>query len=71
MAILSRELRRKDEELKGRTTNRIIYLLIWSGGFLTLLLYTQSAHVGTGLFIILGGLLIMMLALVGGSVRPP
>ena len=51
--------------MKGRATNRTIYLLIWAGGFLTLFLYAQSAHIGTGLFIILGGLLLIMLALVG------
>ena len=51
--------------MKGLPTSRTIYLLIWSGGFLTLFLYAQSAHIGTGLFIILGGLLLILLAFVG------
>jgi hypothetical protein len=44
---------------------RKIYLLIWAGSFLAFGLYARIANIGTGQWIILGGLVIMFLALVG------
>jgi hypothetical protein len=44
---------------------RKIYLLIWAGSFLAFGLYARVANIGTGQWIILGGLVIMFLALVG------
>ncbi len=44
---------------------RMIYVVIWAGGFLALMLYAQNGHIGTGSFIILGALLIIFLAIVG------
>ncbi len=48
-----------------RSSTRVIYLLIWFGAFLSLMAYGQTARIGTGLFIILGGIVIMLLAILG------
>ena len=48
-----------------RTKTRVIYLLFWFGAFLSLMAYAQTARIGTGLFIILGGIFIMFLAILG------
>jgi hypothetical protein len=43
----------------------MIYLVIWAGAFLAFQLYAQYAHIGTGEWLILGGLVIIFLARVG------
>ena len=48
-----------------RSRTRVIYLLIWFGASLSLMAYAQTARIGTGLFIILGGIVIMLLAILG------
>lgn len=48
-----------------RSRTRVIYLLIWFGASLSLMAYAQTARIGTGLFIILGGIFIMFLAILG------
>ena len=44
---------------------RKFILLVWAGSFLAFGLYARIAHIGTGQYIIIGGLILIFLGLLG------